>query len=79
MIQAWEIWKLWDQDRPIMGIVINLPPLEVIPIVIREGTLVIDIPRSFLVKQEQFIKKMGVLEEPLLQQVAMQYIKFKNP
>lgn len=78
MIQAWEIWKIWQEDMFMIGIVANLSPLEIIPIITRDGSIVIDIPHSILIKQEQLIKKMGELEEPLIQQVAMEYIKIRN-
>jgi hypothetical protein len=77
-IQAWEIWKIWHEDTSIIGIVGNLFPLEIIPIVIHDGSVVIDVPHPILITQEELVKKIGVLEEPLIQLVAMEYIKRKN-
>ena len=68
-IQAWEIWKIWHEDTSIIGI---------IPIVIHDGSVVIDVPHPILITQEELVKKIGVLEEPLIQLVAMEYIKRKN-
>ena len=77
-IQAWEIWKIWHEDTSIIGIVGNLSPLEIIPLVIHDGSVVIDVPHHILIPQEELVKKIGVLEEPLIQLVAMEYIKRKN-
>ena len=43
-----------------------------------QASVVIDVPHPILIPQEELVKKIGVLEEPLIQLVAMEYIKRKN-
>lgn len=78
MVQAWEIWRAHHLDEEVTVIVVNLSPLESIPILLRDGAIVIDVPHPIFLKSEHLIKKLGILDGPLMRQVALQYLKARE-
>lgn len=75
MFHAWEIWIVRNRGRDVTVVLVNLSPLEAVPLIVRNGAIVIDVPHPIFLKVEQLVEKLGVLDDPLMRQVALQYIK----
>ncbi|MCI9272641.1 MAG: hypothetical protein HFE39_01635 [Clostridiales bacterium] len=75
MIHAWEIWNALYQNQEISVVLVNLSPLEAVPILVRNGAIVIDVPHPILLESEQLTERLGDLSDPLIRQVALQFIK----
>lgn len=78
MINAWEIWRADYMGGEVTVILVNLSPLEGIPIRYKDGALLIDVPHSIYLERGQLQEKLGNLEGPLMREVAREYIRSRG-